>query len=87
MTPGYRGKDKETHSIVVDIVVGGVLAGSALAGLLAQAGLGVMVVEREAGFRDRIRGELTWPWGVAEARAVGEDPEQALRDALRRAGA
>ena len=53
------------------IVVGGGLAGSALAGVLAQAGLGVLVVEREAGFRDRIRGELTWPWGVAEARELG----------------
>jgi menaquinone-9 beta-reductase len=53
------------------IVVGGGLAGSALAGVLAQAGLGVLVVEREAGFRDRIRGELTWPWGVAEARKLG----------------
>jgi 2-polyprenyl-6-methoxyphenol hydroxylase-like FAD-dependent oxidoreductase len=53
------------------IVVGGGLAGSALAGVLAQAGLGVLVVEREAGFRDRIRGELTWPWGVAEAREIG----------------
>jgi menaquinone-9 beta-reductase len=53
------------------IVVGGGMAGSALAGVLAQAGLGVLVVEREAGFRDRIRGELTWPWGVAEARELG----------------
>ncbi len=53
------------------IVVGGGLAGSALAGVLAQAGLGVLVVEREAGFRDRIRGELTWPWGVTEARKLG----------------
>jgi 2-polyprenyl-6-methoxyphenol hydroxylase-like FAD-dependent oxidoreductase len=53
------------------IVVGGGLAGSALAGVLAQGGLGVLVVEREAGFRDRIRGELSWPWGVAEARELG----------------
>jgi menaquinone-9 beta-reductase len=53
------------------IVVGGGLAGSALAGVLAHSGLGVLVVEREAGFRDRIRGELTWPWGVAETRELG----------------
>lgn len=53
------------------IVVGGGLAGSALAGVLAQSGLGVLLVEREAAFRDRIRGELTWPWGVAEARGLG----------------
>ncbi len=55
------------------IVVGGGLAGSALAGVLAQSGLGVLVIEREAGFRDRIRGELTWPWGVAEAGQLGLD--------------
>jgi flavin-dependent dehydrogenase len=53
------------------IVVGGGMAGSALAGLLAQSGLGVLVVEREARFRDRIRGELTWPWGVGEALQLG----------------
>jgi flavin-dependent dehydrogenase len=40
------------------IVVGGGLAGSALAGVLAQSGLGVLLVEREARFRDRIRGEV-----------------------------
>jgi 2-polyprenyl-6-methoxyphenol hydroxylase-like FAD-dependent oxidoreductase len=49
------------------IIVGGGLAGSALAGALARAGLDVLVVEREARFRDRIRGEFTWPWGVADA--------------------
>lgn len=53
------------------IVTGGGLAGAALAGVLAQAGLGVLVVEREAAFRDRIRGELTWPWGVSEVRELG----------------
>jgi 2-polyprenyl-6-methoxyphenol hydroxylase-like FAD-dependent oxidoreductase len=62
------------------IVVGGGLAGSALAGVLAQSGLGVLVVEREAGFRDRVRGELTWPWGVAEARQLG------LAETLQQAG-
>ena len=52
------------------IIVGGGIAGSALGGVLARAGLGVLVVEREARFRDRIRGEGTWPWGVVEARAA-----------------
>jgi 2-polyprenyl-6-methoxyphenol hydroxylase-like FAD-dependent oxidoreductase len=42
-----------------------------MAGVLARSGLGVLVVEKEAAFRDRIRGEGTWPWGVAEARAAG----------------
>lgn len=62
------------------IVVGGGMAGSALAGVLAQAGLGVLVVEREASFRDRIRGEVTWPWGVGEALQLG------LEEVLQQAG-
>ncbi|MFN8590990.1 MAG: NAD(P)/FAD-dependent oxidoreductase [Thermomicrobiales bacterium] len=62
------------------IVVGGGLAGSALAGALARGGLGVLVVEREARYRDRIRGEFTFPWGVADAQRLGLD------DVLRRAG-
>jgi 2-polyprenyl-6-methoxyphenol hydroxylase-like FAD-dependent oxidoreductase len=68
-----------TESLDV-IVVGGGLAGSALAGVLARAGLGVLLVEREARFRDRIRGEFTWPWGVAEALQLG------LEEVLQRAG-
>ncbi len=55
------------------IVVGGGIAGSSLAGVLARAGLGVLVVEKEERFRDRIRGEGTWPWGVREARQAGLD--------------
>src|SRR5215217_7388188 len=53
------------------VIVGGGIAGSSLGGVLARAGLGVLVVEKEARFRDRIRGEGTWPWGVAEARQAG----------------
>ena len=45
------------------VIVGGGIAGSTLGGVLARAGLGVLVVEKEARFRDRIRGEGTWPWG------------------------
>jgi menaquinone-9 beta-reductase len=63
------------------IIVGGGIAGSCLAGVLARAGLGVLVVEKEARFRDRIRGEGTWPWGVVEARRAG------LGDVLNQAGA
>jgi hypothetical protein len=44
---------------------------STLGGVLARAGLGVLVLEREARYRDRIRGEGTWPWRVAEARQAG----------------
>jgi 2-polyprenyl-6-methoxyphenol hydroxylase-like FAD-dependent oxidoreductase len=53
------------------VIVGGGIAGSSLGGVLARGGLGVLVVEKEARFRDRIRGEGTWPWGVAEARQAG----------------
>src|SRR4051794_29065899 len=62
------------------IVAGGGIAGATLAGVLARAGLGVLVIEKEARFRDRIRGEGTWPWGVAEARSIGLD------DLLEKAG-
>lgn len=55
------------------IVVGGGIAGSCLAGVLARGGLSVVLLEREAAFRDRVRGELTWPWGVEQARQAGLD--------------
>src|SRR5215217_7144015 len=53
------------------IIVGGGIAGSTLGGVLARGGLGVLIVEKEARFRDRVRGEVTWPWGVTEARRAG----------------
>lgn len=53
------------------IVVGGGLAGATLARSLAVKGAGVLVLEREAVFRDRVRGELVQPWGVAETRQLG----------------
>jgi flavin-dependent dehydrogenase len=53
------------------IVVCGGIAGSTLAGVLTQSGLEVLVVEKEARFRDRIRGESTWPYGVADALHLG----------------
>lgn len=49
------------------VVAGGGLAGSSLGGVLARSGLGVLVVEKETEFRDRIRGELAFPWGHYEA--------------------
>jgi 2-polyprenyl-6-methoxyphenol hydroxylase-like FAD-dependent oxidoreductase len=60
------------------VVAGGGLAGSALGGVLARSGLGVLVVEKEGHFRDRIRGELTFPWGHSEALlgGLGEPLEQ-----------
>ena len=53
------------------IIVGGGLAGAALATVMAREGARVLVLERERQFRDRVRGETIHPWGVAEARALG----------------
>ena len=59
------------------IIVGGGIAGCSLAKSLAERGLQVVVLEREAVYRDRIRGEQMHPWGIAELRELG------LYDSLR----
>lgn len=53
------------------IVVGGGLGGAALARSLAENGARVLVIERDDRFRDRVRGEMMTPWGVAEAENLG----------------
>jgi menaquinone-9 beta-reductase len=53
------------------IIVGGGLAGAALATVLARGGRKVLVLEREVKFKDRVRGENLLPWGVAVARRLG----------------
>ena len=53
------------------IVVGGGLAGSALADQLARSGHRVLVLERETKFKDRVRGENMMPWGVSAAKRLG----------------
>ena len=63
------------------VVVGGGIAGGTFATVMARAGANVLVLERQAEYRDRVRGELMWPWGVAEVQRLG------LEDILRRAGA
>lgn len=56
----------------VDVaIVGGGIAGSGLASVLARAGVDVAVLERQHTYRDRVRGETMWPWGVAEAQQLG----------------
>src|SRR3954468_22756446 len=55
------------------ILVGGGLAGAVLARALAEAGIRVLVLEREMAFKDRVRGEAMLCWGVAEARTLGID--------------
>jgi 2-polyprenyl-6-methoxyphenol hydroxylase-like FAD-dependent oxidoreductase len=53
------------------ITVGGGLGGASVAKVIAEAGLRVLVTERERTFKDRIRGEFLAPWGVAEAQKLG----------------
>ena len=62
------------------IIIGGGIAGNALAAVLAQAGRAVLVLERSTVYRDRVRGEVFQPWGVAEARRLD------LHETLIRAG-
>jgi 2-polyprenyl-6-methoxyphenol hydroxylase-like FAD-dependent oxidoreductase len=53
------------------VTVGGGTGGSTLAGTMALRGFRVLVVEREQRFKDRVRGEFVFPWGVAEAQQLG----------------
>jgi 2-polyprenyl-6-methoxyphenol hydroxylase-like FAD-dependent oxidoreductase len=53
------------------IVVGGGLGGSTLARSMAEHGARVLVLEREVQFKDRVRGEFVFPWGVADAKRLG----------------
>ncbi len=53
------------------VTVGGGLGGASLARAMAERGARVLVLEREAKFRDRVRGEGMSPWGVAEAKKLG----------------
>ena len=62
------------------VIVGGGIAGSALALVLARHGLGVTVLERQPEYRDRVRGEQLANWGYKEA------VEMEIADALQDAG-
>jgi 2-polyprenyl-6-methoxyphenol hydroxylase-like FAD-dependent oxidoreductase len=53
------------------IIVGGGIAGSSLALVMARQGASVLVLEREPRFRDRIRGEAIHVWGTVDAKALG----------------
>ncbi len=53
------------------ITVGGGIAGASLAKAMAERGAKVLVLERDAVFRDRVRGEAIMPWGTAEAKELG----------------
>ena len=53
------------------IVIGGGIAGSGLATVMARAGKSVLVLEQSAVFEDHVRGEWLSPWGVKEAQRLG----------------
>lgn len=53
------------------VIVGGGIAGAALAVVLAREGLAVVVLERQREYQDRVRGEYLANWGVLEARELG----------------
>ncbi|WP_221359106.1 FAD-dependent oxidoreductase [Streptomyces beigongshangae] len=52
------------------VVVGGGIAGSALAAALAGDGYEVMLLERQTTYRDKVRGEVINCWGVEEVIAL-----------------
>jgi 2-polyprenyl-6-methoxyphenol hydroxylase-like FAD-dependent oxidoreductase len=53
------------------VVVGGGIAGSALATVLARDGADVLVLERQTSYRDKVRGETLLCWGVEELKRLG----------------
>jgi len=61
------------------VIVGGGIAGGALATVMTRAGAKVLVLERQPRYQDHVRGEILWPWGVQAAQRLGI--EQVLLDA------
>jgi 2-polyprenyl-6-methoxyphenol hydroxylase-like FAD-dependent oxidoreductase len=55
------------------VIIGGGIAGSALAAQLAKAGKGVLVLEQQLTYKDKVRGETFCPWGVRELVRMGLD--------------
>ncbi|MEU0098896.1 FAD-dependent oxidoreductase [Streptomyces sp. NPDC006267] len=62
------------------VVVGGGIAGSALAAALAKDGYDVLLLERQTVYRDKVRGEVINCWGVVELLRLG------LEECLLKAG-
>jgi len=53
------------------VIIGGGIAGNALATVLARTGRAVLVLERSTVYRDKVRGGVFHAWGVAEAQRLG----------------
>jgi 2-polyprenyl-6-methoxyphenol hydroxylase-like FAD-dependent oxidoreductase len=71
--------DKHADVIGDVAIVGGGIAGAALATVLARDGYEVLLLERQTSYRDKVRGEFLSCWGVAEM--LGLDLEKPLLDA------
>ena len=61
----------EKHTNPEVAIVGAGIGGSALAIVLARAGIAVTVIEKSLVHVDHIRGEWLAPWGVAETQRLG----------------
>ena len=68
-TSGWNDMDMNASADVV--IVGGGIAGSSLATVLAREGYQVVVLERQTAYRDKVRGEVMCCWGVAELLRLG----------------
>src|SRR5579863_663454 len=53
------------------VIVGAGIGGSALATVLARAGISTLVLEKSTVHIDHVRGEWVAPWGVAETQRLG----------------
>ena len=65
MATVHKGNDYDL------VIAGAGIAGASLAVSMARAGYGVLLVESSAEFKDRVRGEFIFPWGVVEAGRLG----------------
>ena len=60
-----------SHTNPEVVIVGGGIGGSALATVLARAGIATTVLEKSTVHVDHVRGEWIAPWGVAETQRLG----------------
>ena len=61
----------EKHTNPEVVIVGAGIGGSALATVLARAGIAVTLLEKSLVHVDHVRGEWLAPWGVAETQRLG----------------